>query len=70
MTSGLDWTIVKPPRLTNSSQQERDVAGPNLPVGLLSSVSRAALATFMLDEVVHPRFMNQRVVVRAGRPHS
>ena len=70
MASGLDWTIVKPPRLTSARPCGRLVAGPELPVGLLSYISRADLATFMLDEIARPRFIGKCVVVRVGVPHA
>jgi putative NADH-flavin reductase len=69
MASGLAWTIVKPPRLTSGRLSGRIVAGPDLPVGLRSYVSRADLATFILDEITRARFIRQRVVVRVGIPH-
>jgi putative NADH-flavin reductase len=62
--SGLEWTIVKPPRLTDAPPGGEIVAGPDLPVGLRSSVSRADLANFLLDEIAEPRFVRQRVIVQ------
>jgi len=64
--SPLEWTIVKPPRLTDAGPSGRIVAGTALPVGLRSSVSRADLASFLLDEIAHPRFVRQRVIVQRG----
>lgn len=64
--SPLDWTIIKPPRLTDAGPCGRTVAGPALPVGLRSSVCRADLASFLLDEVAGPRFVRQRVIVQRG----
>lgn len=48
--SGLDWTIVRPPALS-----DRDATGgyriaTDLPIRLWSSVGRAGLATFLVDE--------------------
>jgi putative NADH-flavin reductase len=63
-SSGLDWTIVKPPRLTDSPPRNRVQANPLLRVGLLSKISRADLATFILDEVQTGRFMRQRIFVK------
>jgi putative NADH-flavin reductase len=62
--SPLDWTIVKPPRLTDASPSGRVAVGPALPVGLGSSISRADLANFLLDEIAEPRFVRQRVIVQ------
>lgn len=52
--SGLDWTIVRPPRLTNGPRSERyGVANDHLPPGAggASTISRADVAHFMLDEL-------------------
>lgn len=65
--SPLDWTLVKPPRLTTGSGRGRWLAGPAERVGLMSRISRAQLAAFVLDEVEHPRFVRQAVYVRGGR---
>lgn len=62
--SGLDWTIVKPPRLTDSLPQGRVQAGSSLRIGLLSTISRADLAAFIIDEVQTGRFVRQRIFVK------
>ena len=62
--SGLDWTIVKPPLLTDSSPQGQAQASSSLRVGLLSKVSRASLAAFILDEIQTGRFVRQRIFVK------
>jgi putative NADH-flavin reductase len=62
--SGLDWTIVKPPRLTEGSASGRVCAGTDLRLGLLSRISRADLAAFMLDEIDGRAYVRQRVFVR------
>jgi len=62
--SNLDWTIVRPPRLTNGPLTERyGVVDDHLPLGAggTATVSRADVAHFMLDEVEHPAHL-QRVV--------
>ena len=63
-SSTLDWTLVKPPRLTNRPPRHPVTAGPALSVGLLSSVGRPALAAFLVDEVERPRCIGQAVYVR------
>jgi len=63
-SSGLDWTIVKPPRLTDSPPHHRVQVNPCLRVGLLSHISRADLATFILDEIEAGRFVGQRIFVK------
>lgn len=60
----LDWTIVRPPRLTNGARTEHyGVADDHLPLGAGANaiVSRADVAHFMLDEVEQPGHM-RRVV--------
>jgi putative NADH-flavin reductase len=63
--SGLDWTIVKPPRLTDGSPSGSVQAATDLPVGLCSKISRADLAEFMLEEIARAAFVHQRVFVRS-----
>jgi uncharacterized protein YbjT (DUF2867 family) len=62
--SGLDWTLVKPPRLTNGARADTVHADPALPVGLRSSLSRQDLAGFVFRAAAHGRFVGQRVYVR------
>ena len=64
MESGLDWTVVKPPRLTDGPAAARVRSGVALRVGLLSRISRRDLAGFLLDEIVFARHLRQRVYVR------
>ena len=62
--STLDWTIIKPPRLTDAGPTGRVAAAPDLPVGLLSSISRPDLAHYMLDAVGDRTLIHQRVIVK------
>jgi putative NADH-flavin reductase len=64
MASDLDWTVVKPPRLTDAGRSGKVRAAANLGVGLRSAITRPDLAAFMLDEIANPRFVRQRVLVR------
>jgi hypothetical protein len=64
--SKLTWVLVKPPRLTDDLGAEVD-AGPSTPVGLNSTCSRAALARFLVDELMRPQFANTPVYVKDGR---
>jgi putative NADH-flavin reductase len=61
--SQLDWTLVKPPRLTKSPPTQLIRSGPTLHVGLLSRISRGDLATFMLNEARDSRYLQKRVYV-------
>lgn len=62
--SRLDWTLVKPPRLRTGAARRPVRAGSALPVGLLASIRRSALAGFLLDELAAERFVGQAVYVR------
>jgi hypothetical protein len=46
--SGLDYTLVRPPRLTDATASGRIRHGLQLPLSPASSISRADLAAFML----------------------
>jgi putative NADH-flavin reductase len=62
--SQLDWTIVRPPRLTNGPRREHyGIADDHLPYGAggNATISRADVAHFMLDELEHPTHI-RRVV--------
>jgi putative NADH-flavin reductase len=57
---GLDWTIVRPPRLTNGElTQSYHVADGRLPKGM--TVSRACVADFMVTEAERPAHVRQIV---------
>ncbi|HEX7306866.1 NAD(P)-dependent oxidoreductase [Lentzea sp.] len=57
--SGLEWTIARPPKLSDD-----DIggyrAGTELPIRLWSSIGRADLAAFLLDEAENPRYTHSR----------
>ncbi len=60
-SSKLDWTLIKPPRLTDSTEATRVRAATDLTVGLRSRISRASLAAFLLDEIHEKRHIQQSV---------
>lgn len=64
--SGLDWTILKPPRLGNGTARPL-VAGEQTRVGMLSSVSRRSLAEWLAGEIRVPRHAGQVLFVRRRR---
>jgi putative NADH-flavin reductase len=67
MASGLDWTIARPPRLTNGPLTGHyRVEDGRLPRGGLT-LSRSDVAHFLLDELEHPRHSYQIVGMAAGR---
>ena len=61
-SSGLDWTIVRPPRLTDGPPTGTpSAADDRLPPDSRASMSRKDLASFLLDEVEGPRHMHRIV---------
>ncbi len=51
--SDLDWTIIRPARLTNGPATRRLRAKPRLPISIRDSISRADVAEFVLTELEH-----------------
>jgi len=62
--SDLDWTIVKPSRLTQGSRKGKLTAGFDLKMRLMSKISREDLASFLLDQVTSDTYLRQAVFVR------
>lgn len=62
--SVLDWTVIKPPRLTEKTTDKTVSSGEKLKVGLLSSVSRKSLAKFIVNELLTPHHLRQVVFVK------
>lgn len=61
--SGLEWIIIKPPRLTEGKKAGRYRAGEDLKVNAFSRISRADLGAFILDQAGTDEFVGKRVVV-------
>jgi len=61
--SKMDWTLVKPPRLTEDNDVTEFRAATDLTVGLRSRMSRATLAKFLLQELAERRYIQQAVYV-------
>ena len=49
--SGLDWTIVRPPRLTNKPRTGRYQIATNAPLRRGWSIARADLADYILNHL-------------------
>ena len=63
-TSGLDWTIARPPRLTNGGlTRAYGVADGRMPPSARLTISRADVADFLLAELEHPAHVRQIVGV-------
>ncbi|WP_410566152.1 NAD(P)-dependent oxidoreductase [Amycolatopsis sp. cmx-4-61] len=56
--SGLNWTIVRPPKLSDHDAIGKYTAGTDLRIRLWSSIGRADLAAFLLDEAETPRYVH------------
>lgn len=52
--SNTDWTIVRPVRLTNGAAQNKIQVGEKLPWNMLSTISRADVAAFMIAALSDP----------------
>lgn len=52
--SNTDWTIVRPVRLTNGAAQNKIQVGEKLPWSMLSTISRADVAAFMIAALSDP----------------
>jgi putative NADH-flavin reductase len=63
--SDLDWTVVRPPRLTDEPATGQIRAGI-MKLGPSSSISRADLATFMLDQVESDEWVGKAPMVAGG----
>jgi putative NADH-flavin reductase len=64
-SSGLDWTIVRPPALGNGKPSGVYQTSVDLRMRLTSRISRADLADFMLREVHQPAFACSSPGIRA-----
>ncbi|MDA4135596.1 MAG: NAD(P)H-binding protein, partial [Thaumarchaeota archaeon] len=58
--SGLRWTIVRPPRLTNGARRGHYRAGDRIPLNIASGISRADVADFMLNQVEGEEFVGKK----------
>jgi putative NADH-flavin reductase len=61
ISSSLDWTIIRPPRLTNGKQTGNYRHGEHiLSKSLMMKISRADLAAFMLQQVSDSQYIHQK----------
>jgi len=63
-SSGLEWTLIKPPRLTNDKARGRIRSAENLKVGAMSKISRKDLSQFILDQIESRKYIGKKVVVQ------
>jgi putative NADH-flavin reductase len=57
--SGLNWTIVRPARLTNGPKTGECRSGENIYIHPFSRISRADVAGFLLKEAVSPEYQRK-----------
>ena len=65
--SRLEWTLLKPSRLTDDGAGQTYRADTALDIGLRSSIARDTVAQFLLAEIAHPRFIGQAVYITGTR---
>jgi putative NADH-flavin reductase len=61
--SGLDWTIVYATKLTNGAKTEARVVPENEKVGLSQNISRAGVASFLLQAATENLYSRRGVVI-------
>lgn len=61
--SGLNWTIVRPARLTNGPQTREYRSGENIYIHPFTSISRADVADFLLKEAVSSEYQRKVVTI-------
>ncbi|MEZ4924251.1 MAG: NAD(P)H-binding protein [Crocinitomicaceae bacterium] len=62
--SELNWTIVKPPRLTNGKKKGHIKCAPDIVAGLFSKIDRKDLASLLVDLSTNHDFEKQVVFVK------
>lgn len=64
INSDLQWTIVKPSRLTEAHAKGHWEVGTDVRLGMLSSMSRGDLGHFLVEEALHPQFLRRAVFIK------
>ncbi|WP_407542526.1 SDR family oxidoreductase (plasmid) [Deinococcus radiomollis] len=62
-----DWTLVRPPALTNGAHTGTYQTGLDVPISLASNISRADVADFMLREAQACRFLRETPTITGRR---
>jgi putative NADH-flavin reductase len=65
--SDVDWTIVRPPALTEGPRTGAYRTGTDLPVRITSKISRADLAEFLLCEAVEEAYVREAPAIVSER---
>jgi len=61
--SGLNWTIVRPARLTNGPKTGECRSGEDIYIHPFTSISRADVADFLLKQAVSPEYQRKVVTI-------
>ena len=64
--SGLDWTVIRPTRLTTQPDPGSVIADPALRTTSWSSISRESVARFMVETVTSDQWSRQYVSITGG----
>ena len=62
-SSGLDWTVLRPPRLVDGPPTGRYRSGVGIHTSMSSKITRADLARALLDELVKGQFVRAATTV-------
>lgn len=62
-TSKRQWTLVKPQKLTDAPAGAFD-AGPSVSIGVNSTIARASLARYLVNELLQPQHLESAVYLR------
>lgn len=62
-SSGLDWTVLRPPRLVDGAPTGRYRTGVGIRTSMSSKITRADLARALLDELVNGQFGRTQATV-------
>jgi putative NADH-flavin reductase len=62
--SGLDWTIVKPPRLVDNGERKIFIYSETLKMGLSSSIGFDDLAEFLVEQIDSKDYLHKAVYVK------
>ncbi len=57
--SGVDWTLVRPPRLTANRASGRYRADTDLKMKVTASISRGDVAAFVIEQLTDPTFVQR-----------
>ncbi len=64
MKSSMDWTIVKPPRLSNGKRKGKYSTGENLKVSAFSSATREDAADFILSQLESDNYLKKLPIIK------